>query len=76
MTRVVRTTAGTPLITGKSDGYPTGMSSADTTKTVLVAGAANLVLAFAKILAGALAGSSAMLAEGAHSIGDTPQGDA
>ncbi|WP_221635213.1 cation transporter [Actinomadura hallensis] len=52
------------------------MSSADTTKTVLVAGAANLVLAFAKILAGALAGSSAMLAEGAHSIGDTPQGDA
>lgn len=71
VTRVVRTTAGTPSITGKGDGYPTGMSSADTTKTVLVAGAANLVLAFAKILAGALAGSSAMLAEGAHSIGDT-----
>ncbi|XRQ11211.1 cation diffusion facilitator family transporter [Actinomadura welshii] len=47
------------------------MSRAETTKTVLVAGAANLLLAVAKLIAGALAGSSAMLAEGAHSIADT-----
>lgn len=47
------------------------MSRAETTKTVLVAGAANLILALSKLVAGALAGSSAMLAEGAHSVGDT-----
>jgi cation diffusion facilitator family transporter len=39
--------------------------------TVLVAGAANLAIAIAKIIAGALTGSSAMLAEGAHSVADT-----
>ncbi len=39
--------------------------------TVLVAGAANLAIAVAKIVAGALTGSSAMLAEGAHSVADT-----
>lgn len=39
--------------------------------TVLVAGGANLAIAIAKIVAGALTGSSAMLAEGAHSVADT-----
>ncbi len=39
--------------------------------TVLVAGGANLAIAVAKIVAGALSGSSAMLAEGAHSVADT-----
>src|SRR6476660_3067982 len=39
--------------------------------TVLVAGSANLAIAVAKIVAGALTGSSAMLAEGAHSVADT-----
>jgi cation diffusion facilitator family transporter len=47
------------------------MSRSDTTKTVLVAGAANLILAITKLIAGLLAGSSAMLAESAHSIADT-----
>ncbi|MBO2454783.1 cation diffusion facilitator family transporter [Actinomadura barringtoniae] len=47
------------------------MSRAETTKTVLVAGAANLILAITKLAAGAVAGSSAMLAEGAHSVADT-----
>ncbi|WP_169807982.1 cation diffusion facilitator family transporter [Actinomadura hibisca] len=47
------------------------MSRAETTKTVLIAGAANLILAVTKLIAGALAGSSAMLAEGAHSVADT-----
>ncbi len=39
--------------------------------TVLVAGAANLAIAVAKVVAGLLSGSSAMLAEGAHSFADT-----
>ncbi|NKZ08864.1 cation diffusion facilitator family transporter [Actinomadura latina] len=47
------------------------MSRSETKKTVLVAGAANLILAITKLIAGLLAGSSAMLAESAHSIADT-----
>ncbi|MEV5831738.1 cation diffusion facilitator family transporter [Spirillospora sp. NPDC052242] len=47
------------------------MSRTETTKTVLVALTANLLLAFAKIIAGLVSASSAMLAEGAHSVGDT-----
>ena len=47
------------------------MSEEESTGTVLVALAANLGIAIAKITAGLLGGSSAMLAEGAHSIADT-----
>ncbi|WP_018657365.1 cation diffusion facilitator family transporter [Actinomadura flavalba] len=47
------------------------MSAEETKKTVLIAGAANLTLAVTKLFAGAVAGSSAMLAEGAHSVADT-----
>ncbi|OLT27521.1 hypothetical protein BJF79_11665 [Actinomadura sp. CNU-125] len=47
------------------------MSRSETTKTVLVALTANLILAIAKIIAGLVSASSAMLAEGAHSVGDT-----
>jgi cation diffusion facilitator family transporter len=43
----------------------------ETLRTVLVAGAANLFIAVAKVAAGLISGSSAMLAEGAHSIADT-----
>lgn len=43
----------------------------DSLGTVLLAGGANLAIAVAKIVAGALTGSSAMLAEGAHSVADT-----
>jgi cation diffusion facilitator family transporter len=39
--------------------------------TVLLACGANLAIAVAKLVAGALTGSSAMLAEGAHSVADT-----
>ena len=40
-------------------------------KTVLVALAANTAIAIAKLAAGLLSGSAAMLAEGAHSVADT-----
>jgi cation diffusion facilitator family transporter len=39
--------------------------------TVLVAGGANLGIAVAKVVVGALSGSSGLLAEGAHSVADT-----
>jgi cation diffusion facilitator family transporter len=42
-----------------------------TRRTVLIAGAANLVVTVAKLIAGLLTGSSAMLAEAAHSTADT-----
>jgi cation diffusion facilitator family transporter len=43
----------------------------ESTGTVLLAGAANLSVAGAKVVGGLLSGSAAMLAEGAHSIADT-----
>jgi cation diffusion facilitator family transporter len=43
----------------------------ESTGTVITALAANLAIAAAKITAGLLGGSSAMLAEGAHSVADT-----
>jgi cation diffusion facilitator family transporter len=42
-----------------------------TRRTVLIAGAANLFVAAIKLVAGILVGSSAMLAEAAHSAADT-----
>ncbi len=46
-------------------------SSSATKHTVLIAGAANVVVTAAKLAAGILTGSSAMLAETAHSAADT-----
>jgi cation diffusion facilitator family transporter len=46
-------------------------SGAETKRTVLVAGVANVVVAVIKAIAGVLTGSSAMLAESAHSVADT-----
>ena len=43
----------------------------DTTRTVLIAGGANIIVMIAKLVAGVLTGSSAMLAEAAHSFADT-----
>ena len=45
--------------------------ASDSRKTVLVALGANAAIAVAKLAAGLIGGSSAMLAEGAHSIADT-----
>ena len=44
---------------------------AESVGTVLVAGAANLAIAVAKLVAGLLSGSAAMLSEAAHSVADT-----
>ena len=52
--------------TGAKSGEQSG-----TKKTVLIAGAANLIVALIKAVAGVLTGSSAMLAEAAHSVADT-----
>lgn len=45
--------------------------ASESRKTVLIALAANAAIAVAKLFAGLIGGSSAMLAEGAHSIADT-----
>ncbi len=42
-----------------------------TRRTVIIAGAANILVGLAKLVAGILSGSSAMLAEAAHSAADT-----
>ena len=47
------------------------MADDESTSTVLVAGGANLLSAVAKLVAGLASGSSAMLSEAAHAIGDT-----
>jgi len=47
------------------------VSDEESTGTVLTALGANLAIAVAKIAAGVISGSSAMLAEGAHSVADT-----
>ena len=46
-------------------------SRQSTTRTVLIAGGANIIVMIAKLAAGVLTGSSAMLAEAAHSFADT-----
>ncbi len=48
-----------------------GSGGGETKRTVLVAGAANVFVAVIKAVAGVLTGSSAMLAESAHSVADT-----
>jgi cation diffusion facilitator family transporter len=46
-------------------------SGGETLRTVVIAGLANIVVMVAKLAAGVLSGSSAMLAEAAHSLADT-----
>jgi cation diffusion facilitator family transporter len=48
-----------------------GQEARSTRRTLLIAGAANLFVALIKLAAGLLVGSSAMLAEAAHSVADT-----
>ncbi|HEX2772365.1 MAG TPA: cation diffusion facilitator family transporter [Micromonosporaceae bacterium] len=46
-------------------------ASSESVRTVIVAGSVNVAVAVAKLVAGLLAGSAAMLSEAAHSIADT-----
>lgn len=46
-------------------------AESESVRTVAVAGAANLAIAVAKLFAGTLSGSAAMLSEAAHSLADT-----
>jgi cation diffusion facilitator family transporter len=48
-----------------------GGSGGESTGTVIVAGAANLAIAIAKLVGGLISHSSAMLSEAAHSLADT-----
>jgi cation diffusion facilitator family transporter len=57
--------------TGQARADRQAQSRQSTTRTVLVAGAANIIVMIAKLAAGILTGSSAMLAEAAHSFADT-----
>ncbi|MGH8869778.1 MAG: cation diffusion facilitator family transporter [Actinomycetes bacterium] len=58
---------------GRADDEPgeEGGRRSESAGTVLIAGGANLVLAVAKAVAGVMSGSSALLAESAHSLADT-----
>jgi cation diffusion facilitator family transporter len=57
--------------TPSHDDTPPGQRSRATRRTVIIAGAANLFVGVIKLAAGLLSGSSAMLAEAAHSAADT-----
>lgn len=57
--------------TGQARAEKQAESRQSTTRTVVIAGAANIIVMLAKLAAGVLTGSSAMLAEAAHSFADT-----
>jgi cation diffusion facilitator family transporter len=65
-------TPGPPVPSTLGDvGAPEHDSGAESTGTVIVAGAANLGIAIAKFVGGMISHSSAMLSESAHSVADT-----
>src|SRR3954471_20956315 len=53
------------------DDSDDGTGADESTGTVLLAGSANLAIAIAKTVGGLISGSTAMLAEAAHSVADT-----
>ncbi|ROO86182.1 cation diffusion facilitator family transporter [Actinocorallia herbida] len=65
------TGAGDPVGPAFDVGGGPGADQGESTFTVLVATGANLGIAVAKAIAGIISGSSAMLAEAAHSVADT-----
>ena len=63
--------AAEPLPTPESPGPPPQDAANESVGTVVLAGLANLAIAVAKLVAGMLSGSAAMLSEAAHSFADT-----
>jgi cation diffusion facilitator family transporter len=65
-------TPGPPVPSTQGDvGSPEHGSGGESTGTVILAGAANLGIAIAKLVGGMISHSSAMLSEAAHSLADT-----
>jgi cation diffusion facilitator family transporter len=65
-------TPGPPVPSAQGDvGSPEHGSGGESTGTVILAGAANLGIAIAKLVGGLISHSSAMLSEAAHSLADT-----
>src|SRR4051794_22120680 len=65
-------TPGPPAPPVRGDvGSPEHGSGGESTGTVILAGAANLGIAVAKLIGGMISHSSAMLSEAAHSLADT-----
>ncbi|MFJ8753167.1 cation diffusion facilitator family transporter [Streptomyces sp. NPDC102441] len=56
---------------GNDSGRDEQADGGESTSTVVIAAAANLGIALAKLVAGLISGSSAMLSEAAHSVADT-----
>ncbi len=60
-----------PKLASRASPRRSGSQTAATRRTVLIAGGANLLVGLTKLAAGIISGSSAMLAEAAHSAADT-----
>jgi len=68
---VVSDSRPTPLPTDLNTRLAEGGGESESVGTVIVAGVANLAIAAAKLAAGLISGSAAMLSEAAHSLADT-----